>query len=280
MPLSLKDIGFGFVMPMLIAALLQAGLRRFSTGDLGTRYSASIAAAGGFLSGYVSLSLAPLWPTAHWHWVPFAMTLAAVTGPISLARGVTRFERILLALILASIAAWFLVPTWPDLQPDRGRYLCVFAASVVLLIALLEPLAKRFPGPLLPSLLGLSLAAAAGVLLLAGSLRFAQIAGMAVAAFWGCAVAIRLVSRASTFDGAAAFYSVTVTGLLLVGKVNSYAEVPVICYVLLPLAPLMLWTSVRGPLARLQGLSRLACQVAIVVTPLAGAVIVAIIAGG
>jgi hypothetical protein len=234
----------------------------------------------GFLVGYGLLSLGPWTATAHWHWLPFALIAAAITGPVVCAEGVRIFERSLVYWLVTTVAAWLLVPTWDDLDPSRAVYLSVFTVYVVVLTSLLEPLANRLVGPLLSLVLWATMTAAAVVLALSGSLRFAQIALASSAALFGILLVtcVQREAKPKPMVGGGFVFSLMSVGLLLIGRVNSFSEVPLISYLLIPAAPLTLWLTAVGPLSRISDTKRAIVRAALPLSVLAVAVLLAMIA--
>jgi hypothetical protein len=178
----------------------------------------------------------------------------------------------------AVAAAWVLVPTWDDLEPSRTVYLVVTVIYVTGLTGLLEPLARRFQGPLLPAMLWATMTTAAVVLALSGSLRFAQIALAGAAALFGIMLVACFRRNANMLTGVSSIFSVMAIGSLLIGQVNSFSEVPLSSYVLVPLAPLLLWFCTTGPLSRLEGVKRSFAYASLPIGVLVGAVLLAAIA--
>ncbi|MCG8408676.1 MAG: hypothetical protein MI923_26020 [Phycisphaerales bacterium] len=282
MPFTIKDMIYGGVAPIIVACMLLLTLRRLLPRDLGERYSVSMATLAGFLVGYGLLSLAPWSPTAHWHWLPYALMAAAVVGAVVRAEGVRFFERLLMYLFVAIAAGWFLVPTWKDLVPSQTVHLILFVVYLVALVSLLEPLAERSTGPLLPLVLWITITAAAVVLALSGSLRFAQVALAGAGALFGVMLVTcfkRETGRETgRVTGAAFVFSMMAVGSLLIGCVHSFSEVPLASYLLVPAAPLALWSCEIGPLSRLTGVKRYFVAFSLPVTLLGSAVLLAVVA--
>ncbi len=250
MPFSLSDLLYGGVVPVLVAGVSCWLVQRSLPRDLGERYAATVAILAGFLTGYALLALAPWTPTAHWHWLPYALLGASVAGPIACAGSVRWFERIFLNIAVATVAGWLLVPTWEDLAPSRPVHVIAVVVCMTALAALLEPLARRMPGPLLPVILWLTMTAAAVVLALSGSLRFAQIGVAAAAACFGIMLVACSRRDTNSIAGIGLPFAVIIVGLLLIGRVNSFSNVPMAAYLLVPAAPLLLWARVVGPFAK------------------------------
>jgi len=256
MPFSLNDVLLGFALPALWAGGVFAVLSRFSPEDALRRFGPSVGLVGGFLLGYFLLKLGPAVPDPdnHWHWLPFAMLLPLITGPVSQAKGVSGFESILLSVLVAAVAGWWLVPDWEALDPSRATHLIVWGALVVVLIGVTEPLSRRFSGTIFGLVLFITMTFAAAVLALSGILRFAQMAGAGAGALAGLALACRFGSEeANSLPGLAGGFVLLCCGSLLIGQVNSFSDIPLASYLLVPLAPTSLWLFVRGPLSRWEG---------------------------
>ena len=78
--------------------------------------------------------------------------------------------------------------------------------------------------------------------------------------------------------GAASLFAMLVVGSLLIGRVNSFSEVKLISYVLVPLTPVMLWLGEIPALKKLGGLKYYAVVLPLAVAPAAVAVVLAVIA--
>lgn len=277
MPFTPKDIVYGGMTPVIVALAVLLIARRFSSSDP-DRHSASIALVAGFFAGYRLLSLAPWNPSAHWHWLPYALLVAAVVGPITCAAGVWTIERICLYVLVALAAGWVLVPNWDDLDPSRKVHLLAFATYVVVWACLFRPLLNRHAGPLLPVVLWATMTAAAIVLALSGSLRFAQIAIALAGALFGIVIVATMWRDSNHLNGMTLLFSVAVVGALLIGRVNSFSQVPLASYLLIPAAPLVVWCGTAGPLSRLTGAKKLLALTALPCLLLAIAVLGAAVA--
>ena len=315
MPLGIKDVLLGVVVPAVASAVVMWLLGRFGTTGVRARLPAPLALAAGFVAGYGLLSLGKFIPDRHWHWLPYAVGMAAILSPLptfrwgerAKVRGVERdarpltltlspadggegtgsgtvsnsgkvlpIERVLLFAGVAVLAMWRLVPDWDDLSPPQPMQIALWGAIVVVCALALEPLAAKSSGPLLPAQLTVMMLCAAIVLALSGSLRFAQIAGAGMGTTAGMTlVAWRDKSR--SLSGAALPYAVLLGGMMLIGRVNSFSNVPLASYLMIPLAATTLWVSVMGPLSKGMGL-RLCMAQAIPVFVSAAAVVIAVIA--
>jgi hypothetical protein len=253
MPFSVNDVLYGLVIPVATTAIVMVILQRFrSTGHS----FASLAIVAGFFAGYRLMGLAPWKPATHWQWLPYAMLGAALAGACtSLTRA--KWARLPVSLTLAIAAGWVLVPDWESLAPSRTVHLAAFTVYVLLLASLLEPLAARLAGPLLPATTWATMTSAAVVLALAGSLRFAQAASAGSAAMFGVTLVGLWQRETNHIRGASLVFAVMSAGLMLAGRLHSFSDVPVASYVLVPVAPLLLWASVIGPCSNQRGLKRI-----------------------
>jgi hypothetical protein len=256
MPFSFEDVLYGFLLPSIVAMLGTIVFRRVLPGDMGDRYGASIGFAVALFSGYRMLDLGPWMPEKHWHWLPHSVTLAAIFGSAASAAGVRWLERFGLYIAVTFIAAWHLVPTWEHLDPSRRTYLAVWTLCVAVIASLIYRMPRSVPSALQCSVLAVTCACGAVVLILSGNLRFGQIAGIGAGACMGIAIASAFVRQEAVRNYAALPVAVFLSGAMLIGRVNSFSEVPLVSYVLVPLSPLMLWGLAVGPLAKLPGIQR------------------------
>lgn len=247
MPFTATDILLGFGVPVLVAAVLAWLIVRLAPADVGGRYAAPVALAAGTAAGFWLLKLGPAAPESHWHWLPWCVLAGAATGPVGRASGATLLDRLLLFGLVATISMWWLVPDWEELDPAREMQLAAGAGVVTLSALALDALTARLTGPLLPLTLVINLGCGAAVLALSGSLRFAQIVGAGVGALCGLSLFALFDRSRLALLGGALPYAVLAGGAMLVGRVNSYSEVPLASYLLIPLAPAAAWVCVAEP---------------------------------
>ncbi len=278
MNFEVQLLGYGALVPAVVALAIYVTARRMLPGDAATRYPAALSVVGGFVTGYALLPWAPLNPSSHWHWLPYLALFTMLAGPVCLATGVGWLERIALHVAVAIVCAFVLVPTWEKLQTARLAYVIGLAASIAVISLLLEPLAKRNNGPVFPTLLVFVGATAAVVLGLSGSMKFAQLAGVIAAVAFGSALGTVILRSESFWRGAVLPFTVLVLGLLFVGYVNSFSNVPAASYALVGIAPLSLWLCAYRRLAQLPRIARAAASIVLVVLPLAVALILAVTA--
>ena len=265
MPVSLTDIAAGFLAPAIFAAVVMVVSHRLLSEKLARRCTATVALVGAFTLSYALLGWLDLvqWkPKFAWHWLPYVVLATLPVGPLLTAPGKQRWAGIALMLVVAALGGWLLVPTWPHLEPSRAVHMAVWIPAVFALALLLEPLAQRpadektpvapLPRGLLIATLTASMFCAVIVILLSGRLTFAQLAAAAAAALLGILGAVLLDRKAYGIDGIAPAYSMLIAGLLLIARVDSHSSVPLLSYVLLPLAPLTLWVAALKPLRKFQ----------------------------
>ncbi|WP_417731947.1 hypothetical protein [Rosistilla oblonga] len=275
---SIQDILYGGCLPAVVAVFVFVVMSRVLPEQVGSRYASAAALTLGFFAGYAMLALGPWAAESHWHWLPYAVLITSVAGPIAAAEGVHAVERWLMFALLGGVVAWFLVPDWDDLQPSWAVHASVLAICIACLAGGLESLARRIPGPLLPATLWMTLSAAAVALALSGSLRFAQIALAGAAAMFGLAILAWFRPTKTSLVGCGFAVAVLVAGALLIGRVNSFSEVPLATYLLIPLAPLALFASLAGPLSRSEGFKGVVVRLALPILLLGIAVGLAIAA--
>jgi len=258
---------FTVAAPLAAAAATALLLARFAPATLAERYALGAALAAGFAVGYWLLAdWAPLVPEQHWHWLPY-VGAAAVLAAIGLAEGVSLPERWLGFALLSLVAAWQLVPLWPDLSPPRTATVPLLAGYLLLITGLLTALPDRLVGRTFVALLTTSAAATAVLVGLGVSGKLGQVAAAAAAAAAGCfAAAFFLRNRETPIRGLIPVYVVLAGGSAFAGTIEPLPPLPII--LIAPAAPLVLWLYAAGPLARLKGPAAIAAQCITVALPL------------
>lgn len=259
MPFTTLELLKGIAAPAVIAAfvgsLLPLLLRRAST----ARYSLPVAFVAGLLSGYWLLGLGPVVPKLDRDWTPYAAVAALPAALIPGRRWRTWSIKAAVLLLAIGLIGWWLVPSWPTLEPSREIHLLIwliYAGGLSLAMLFLafrlaemfhpqqvfseetESAATETPGGVIwLIMISGTLLAAFAMLPMTGSLRFAQIAGAAFGAMVGI-VPVYWLAKRPPLDGIAIVYAPLISAIMLTAKVNSFSGTPTICYVLLPLAPL------------------------------------------
>jgi hypothetical protein len=257
MPFTTSDLLLGFVLPALLAALLYVLISSLISRLLGKRLSlqpaATVALVAGFQLGYWLLSLGPPVPKTHWHWLPWVTLLPVAAALLPTGSRPARIGQAATVVVITLISAWLLVPDWDHLQPSRTIHMAIWSTALILLTASTAPLTTRITDISLPLVLTMVMSTAAVVLLLSESLRFCQVLLAATGPLAGMTLAAKWRRPSPQFHGIAFSFQLLLCGELLIGYVNSFSDVPLLCYALIPIAPLGLWPSLHGPLSRLQG---------------------------
>src|SRR5688572_2803314 len=141
MPFTIIDILYSGLLPAVVALAVWILARRVLKEDAAARYAPALSLAVGFSVGYWLLwsKDADYWmPKFAYDWLAVVVALTAIWGPIVHARGVSWFERLLAYLLFGLIAAWFLVPDRPKLEPVRFNYILGLGSSLALIAFLLD----------------------------------------------------------------------------------------------------------------------------------------------
>ena len=252
MPFTIVDIGLGIVFPAVITLVVFVALSqssRWLRRDAGAAgrlsdSAAPIALGSGFEIGYWSLSIGPLVPDAHWHWLPFVVAAAVVMGVVSQFAVRERLRRCLLFLVTSIMAALLLTPTWDDLEPSRAVYLTVWPALATVIAVGLDTLFDVAPdlrSSVSPSVLVMTCAAASALLLLSGSLRFSYIAMTLMGPAVGLLASALLIRDPCPFRLSAYPVAVALCAMMLIGRVNTFSDIPLLSWLLIPFAPWGQW---------------------------------------
>ncbi len=258
-PFTVKDIVLGGLIPagLVVAVCLLSA--RF----LASHFTRSIAAnwAIGIASfvGIRLLALTPWKPVNHWHWLPYIGLACAVLSPLLIHKNAA--IRFATAVVAAVASAYLLVPEWDSLPQPGSVMICLFAVIVIGVWLVMRPLSQRIPHRSLAIVFAGSMLGATLILTLAGSLRFGQIGGSIAAGFFGLMVAEFVARTSDKLTDLSFMFCVLGGGVMLVGQLNSSSDVPLVCYLIPPLAPLTLWLGRLGPLAKLTGKSRMTIDI-------------------
>lgn len=262
-----EALGYGVLIPAVVSVGIVWLTQRLLPEDAATRFPTAAGFAGGFFVGYLLLpEWAELFPTRHWHWLPYLGLAAGLTGPIGLAKGVSLPERWLLTLMLAIVAAALLVPIWSRLQPTRAAWLSVVTAWLFLLAALSDPLPPRIGGRRLTFMLWLVSVVVAVTIALSVSVTYGRVAVVAAGSLAGVCAGAWWGSDDSETRALIPAFTVIVGGIAFVGFIEP--DPPLFGLLALPVAPLSLWVCRIGPLKRLSGVKAATVQFAAVLVPL------------
>jgi hypothetical protein len=245
MRLAIEILGAGTAVPLTVAIGVVWLGRRWLSSPRSRSCLAPVALSAAFFAGYAALALLPLpWvdfvPPPSWQSLPWLGLLAAILSPLATMGGSLRGLRWVVWLTQAIVAAWWLVPTWPDISPSRPLSIALLAGYLFVLMVLLDAMPDRLTGRLLLGVMTLSAGALAALLAALLSIRFGQLAGLATSALAGCFLNPQASSR-----GWIPGYAVLIGGLAYVGCVEPVPPLPVL--LLIPPAPLAVWFfAVRG----------------------------------
>jgi len=205
-------------------------------------------------------------PSQFWEWAPYLGLLAALVAGVTGTDGLHRFERWVSTLIVCALAAWLVVPSWEDLVPSRQSQGIALTLGMFSLAILLEPLAKRIRSDAFALWLLLPAATVSICVMAHVSETLGILAALPAGALAGCFVAA-LTSKASSDASSLALpYAAVIGTYAYAGYV--YPTPPPWPLLLAPAAPLALWLTLIGPLARYTG-TRAGLQAVCVALPLA-----------
>ena len=238
-------------------------------GETGRRYAGAVGFTAGYIAAFAWMEPRHLTPSMYWHWLPWLTAGGAIAGPIGIATGVRTPERWALSIVLALVAAWFLVPTRTALQPWRLTYVLVFVGCLTLLWNLLDPLIQRGSGgPIFFALATTTLGCSALVAHVA-SLRIGSLGAIGAAALAGGGVAVAWTRDRTSLRGLLPCQSVVLCGVIMTAHLGD--GFPKYAPILILIAPLMLWLFEFGPLAKLRGMSAMIAKASAVCLPLGAA---------
>ena len=216
-----------------------------------------LAIAASFLAGCLIFpDRLPLVPDKHWHWLPYVGLIAAFLGGLS--AGSRLSNRLILYVLIGGIAAWPLLPNYADLKPAKIVLAPLLAGYFVVIAGLLSMLPERLRGRSLMGYLTLAGVLTSALIVSESSMRIGLLSLRIPAAMACCAVLSWLLKPALKADaeiavlGMIPVYAILAGGSAFVGAV----ELP---------KWLLLWLFAWGPLARLQGKTAIAAQMAVIV---------------
>jgi len=258
-PFTAKDILLGGVIPAAMAALVCLLSARFLTCGSSRSIVDNWAIAIAFVVGIRLLNLSPLTPATHWHWLPYIGLGCVILSPLLVHRNAV--IRCASAVIASGISACLLVPDWDDLPQPRIVMISGFATVLVAVWAAIRPLTQRVERRSLATVFAGSAIGTALILTLAGSLRFGQIGGAIAAGFVGFMVAQVVDRKSDRLSDVSFLFTLLCGSAMFVGQLNSSSDVPFVCFLIPPLAPLALWLCQVGPLSKLQGKHRIVADI-------------------
>ena len=260
----------GGVIPSIAALGVFFAIGWLWPSDLARRYRSGVAFALAVFIGYVLLpSTTSLLPSQFYEWIAYFGLLAAFLMGLARAEGVSRAERWSAVYVFAPIAAWLIVPQWPELSPPWPLQWASLSIAMIMLTALLNPLPQRLAGRAFPLWLMVAAAATSVAVVSEVSETFGLMAALPAGALTGCGLAGLLVKEPVDWRGVLLPYATVVGGYAYTGFV--YPTEPLWPVLLLPAAPLALWLCALGPLARLSGFRAIAVEAVCLGIPIAAA---------
>ena len=266
---------FSILIPAVVALVIVLLAFRALPAALAERHGVAMALAGAFFVGYWLLpEWAPLQPVQYWHWLPYLGGGAWLAAGVSAGKERYWNERAAVFCLAAVICAVFIVPTWSDLEPSHTVYVWSLSLYLGLIALLLVHLPDAIPGTdLLLSLSASALATGLSVAV-AVSITFGQLGIIAAAAMCGCTAGWLIAKRVlgpSAARNVALPYAILIGGTAFIGHINPVPPMRGLLWA--PAAPLLLWLTVFGPLARLGGWKASAVRLGLVMIALAACAI-------
>ncbi len=236
MPFSLLDVFYGVVLPAAAGSCICTILRRFISAPSATQRFAPLAFAIAFAVGYVALRPGPLVPEKQWHWLPLICLAGSLCGLSCDGNRKRVLVQLGLWLLVAAGAAMLLTPDRNSLQPARGVWLIVWPVLVVFSAWLAAATFQKVDAVSVSLILCLQFFSASVLLLLSGSLRFSQLALIGFGAALGLVLPSVAGKTSPSLVHANFATAILLWGLMLTGRVNSFSEIPWLCYLLIPFA--------------------------------------------
>jgi hypothetical protein len=248
------DVWAGMLVPAgMTAGVLIAGWRlaRHAMSARDSRsWAGPIATGAGFAAGYLALFGWPGFPPAEAaDWLVFlALPLAALGLVAAYLQMAMPLRAVLLAIAVPAVL-WILArPLLTAREPMAGdtfaRLMIASGAGVVSLVAL-DGLSGRASALRQSAILLAAAVPAAAALVLAGSLRYAEIAAILAASEAGALAAYLVLGHAALARGSVFVVGTLLGGLLWCG--HSYADLATSDALLLAAAPNMAWLAYLVP---------------------------------
>ncbi len=237
------------ILPAFVSFVLLLVAGRGRRGDgVGAPWAAPLALGAGWLAGAAFLFGWPVLPPAeHWEWLLYLAPFAVAAGVINSLNRTPAWLR--WALVLASAAAaWRVVPEFPSIADDRWRWMAAAFGIFTTNWLVVDRMGRRGPG--VAWVIGLVVAATglSVFMLLAGTARFATMAGALASACGPGVLAVVWKRLPWAFAGVAPVVALLTGGIALTGGFYHAGDVPTVAFVVVGLAPAVMGLAVMMPL--------------------------------
>jgi hypothetical protein len=260
---TIQTLGFGFLLPGL-----------FSFACLALAARSDVRRRRDLLGALVFLPL-PLWcfcldvcpwrPAENWHWLPWL----AITACLIHALPRTKWILWIFYTLFSVAAAWALVPDVERLAPERWIWLSAFPLVLLASFDSTIMLSRRLVGPAFPFYLLLCTGAAALLAFCASIASMAQAAGVLAGVVVGCCLASWRFPAKSLTSAIVPGWVVLYAGITIDARLYTWSEVPLVSFILVLLAPLMIWLTVLPPVRKMNAGRRTMLTGLLVMIPLA-----------
>ena len=268
---------FGILLPGLAsAAAWGVGWRlwrRAAEPIAGGEWSGAPAVALACVTGFLALYGWPRFPpTIAEDWLPYVAVVGGVVGAAAIR---SRRLRVALWVVMSAVALGLVLgsqrSSWSAAESIAWSVALLAAAIAVL--ATVDLIASRRPGPALPLTLWIWCSGLAATLALTGCAKYGQFVGFPAAALGSATIAALWKPGFSLAKGAPAVLVPWNVALIACGYF--YAYLPAGHAILMAVAPMTLWIGETGWVTRLGRRGAAAARIAGVAIPVAAAVAIA-----
>lgn len=232
---------------------------------LAIAFSAAFCLCSGMQFGWPELP-----PDESWQWLTW---LSLLCVPLMLCMSGPRWLQALVVTALSALCAFLVTPQW---QQPTWLWMLLLGIAVMALQALLNPLAARWRGGGLPTVLLVVCTASALVLFQAGSLKFAMMCAILSASCTVSAAVGFMTDRVELFGGALGVICIALPSLMFYAFFyGEYSHVPPASYFIVLAAPVAPWLGEAPGLRHIRPWGNLALRVAATLVPLVVACVLA-----
>ena len=263
MEFELRAVVFGLVLPGLVSLVALTLAARFSRGWV--RALTGVALFLGIVLSAVGLGLGPLRPLEAWQWIPWLALFVSLGNSARTHIAILEIFYVLISLL----ASRLLVPDIERLAEER--WLWLFTMPVVILTSISSAVmqTRKLDGPSLPFFWLLITLAGAVLTGLASLNTFAHLGGMLMAVVAGCLVAAWIFPTRSLTSIIAPGWATFFSGLVMEAKLASFSEVSLASYMLILIAPFMIWLTAIPGVRKMKPIWRTTIGTLCVLAPLA-----------